>query len=561
MARARKTFMAPVLALCLAVPAMLSATTPPEQWGDDHDDPRTAHAPVPRPPTPACTIGIIDHGFADFEPVHARLDAAKTCPGPWHKIVLEMDGAVKGRQYDRIGHLAIGGVTVFRTSSPEPSREGIAWHVEKDLTAYAPLFDRPQPVEMFLGNLVNETYTGVFRIKARLVFHAADATHAAADTADIVAPLQGLRHDGPDTLGTVVLPANAERLVAEVYATGSGGGCEEFWYLSAPAATDAEYSCKDPQGPYREVQVLVDGRVAGIAAPYPHIYTGGWSNPILWYPIPAPRAFDIKPVQFDLTPFIGALNDGKPHELRMRVVGLGTAASGGVGWSLQPNVQIWRDAAVEATRGALLEVDAGPLDLHNDVSAGKPQEHVLVSRSRHAFKARGYLITSRGRVETTVQRDLSSRIRHRWDERDEYDGMHGEWTDLQSVSRQVGKDAPVVDTQEFRFGLDGAILTRALEGKARRLTTTLAIHDDADHRVMQGQRSAGSSRTRDRFNGTASYNAGVPREQRMATGESTQAYSRRDGDGTCFARVISTRNGVFVRDDTGCGIDPGDDGE
>ena len=42
--------------------------------------------------------------------------------------------------------------------------------------------------------------------------------------------------------------------------------------------------------------MLLDGKVAGIAAPYPHIYTGGWSNPFLWYAQPAPRAFDIQPI-------------------------------------------------------------------------------------------------------------------------------------------------------------------------------------------------------------------------------------------------------------------------
>jgi hypothetical protein len=50
-----------------------------------------------------------------------------------------------------------------------------------------------------------------------------------------------------------------------VYATGSGGGCQEYWYLTVPDA--APYSCKAADGPYREVQIKVDGQLAGIAAP------------------------------------------------------------------------------------------------------------------------------------------------------------------------------------------------------------------------------------------------------------------------------------------------------
>ena len=108
----------------LALPA-LAASSAPERFGDDHDDPRTAYPAVRRPANEPCVVELIDHGFASFDPARATLDAARQCPGPWHKVVMEMAGAAKGPQYDRIGQLSVGGVTIFRTSSPEPSREGI----------------------------------------------------------------------------------------------------------------------------------------------------------------------------------------------------------------------------------------------------------------------------------------------------------------------------------------------------------------------------------------------------------------------------------------------------
>src|SRR5207244_1754679 len=74
--------------------------------------------------------------------------------------------------------------------------------------------------------------------------------------------------------------------------------------------------------PYREVQVLLDGNVVGIAAPYPHIYTGGWSNPFLWYVLPAPRAFDVKPLTYDLSPWLGQLTDGAAHRVAIPVLGV-----------------------------------------------------------------------------------------------------------------------------------------------------------------------------------------------------------------------------------------------
>lgn len=532
------------LAIIAAVPGEGLAAQVPAQFGSDHDDPRTAYPPVPRPSTAACRVLVIDHAFASFDPAVGHIDAAAACPGPWHKVVMELDGEVAGRQYDRIGHLAIGGVTVFRTSSPEPSREGIAWHVEKDLSAYAPLLRQPQAVEMHLGNLVNETYTGVFKVKVRLAFYRADGTHAAAATADSVAPLDALREDGADTVGRFVLPANAERLLAEVYATGSGGGCEEFWYFNAPVAG---YSCHAEQGPYREVQVLVDGRVAGIAAPYPHIYTGGWSNPFLWYAIPAPRAFDIHPLRFDLTPFVGLLNDGQAHELRLRVLGV---ASEGKGWSLHPNLQVWRDHGSATTRGELLEATVTPLALANPVTTSDDGGTRLATRGEHAFLARGVLHTSRGRVETRVERRLHSDIEHRWDAREEHDRLRAQWHDTQTVTRRHGRKAPRTEQQALRFGLDGSIQVVQVAGKPR-LTTTLDIHDEAEHRQRRGRREVGWSQTRDRFQGSAAYTSGVPREQRNAVGHSRQTWSQRGADG-CQQRTIEQRNGVFAADVSGC---------
>lgn len=53
-----------------------------------------------------------------------------------------------GRQFDRLGYLHIGGVEVLRTSTPEPSPQGITWHVEKDITRYASVLRSEQPVEI-----------------------------------------------------------------------------------------------------------------------------------------------------------------------------------------------------------------------------------------------------------------------------------------------------------------------------------------------------------------------------------------------------------------------------
>lgn len=539
-----------LLSLCLlgaaAAPALAA---PPAQFGNDHDDPRTAYAPPAAAGEPACTVDVLRHGFTSFEPARATLDAARACPGPWHKVVLRIDGDVKGRQYDRIGHVAVGGVTVFRTSTPEPSRDGIAWHVEKDVTAYAPLFATPQPVELHIGNVVNETYTGVFDVRLQFRFYRADGARPAAATADEVLALEDLHEDGQDTVGRIAVPASAERVVAEVYATGSGGGCEEFWYF---ATTAEDYWCRATHGPYREVQVLVDGRVAGIAAPYPHIYTGGWSNPFLWYAIPAPRAFDIAPIRYELTPFIGLLNDGKPHEIRFRVIGLD---AGREGWKLMPNVQVWRDPAGRPVSARLLHADAGEALPDGDLDAHDPRQQRMLYRWQRRFVARGVVKGSRGSVETTVERALEGDLHHRWtQDEDGDDHLLAEWRDRETITRTPKGGAASSDTLDQRFGLDGSLVTRQVDGKPR-LTTTLDIHDDAKRTRSEAGRTR-EAQTRDRFVGTASYTGKVPREERNATAQSRQTWRQQDENG-CRQRSIATVNGYFVEDESGsCGAAP-----
>ena len=102
-----------------------------------------------------------------------------------------MHGEVKGVQYDRLGHITIGGVGVFRTSTPEPSTDGIAWEVEKDVSSYIPLLRTPQPVVMELGNVVDDTYTGVLDITVTLDFYMTGRNAPAATYRDRRTPAAG----------------------------------------------------------------------------------------------------------------------------------------------------------------------------------------------------------------------------------------------------------------------------------------------------------------------------------------------------------------------------------
>ncbi|MFE0100538.1 peptide-N4-asparagine amidase [Streptomyces sp. NPDC059009] len=506
----------------------------PAEFGTDWHDPVTAAPPVPKPHTKSCEVTLAEAEFRDFTPYQGSYTPPTACGhGRWGKVVLRLDGKVKGRQFDRLGYLRVGGVEVFRTSTPEPSPDGITWSVEKDVTRYSATLRRDQPVEMLIGNVVDDTYTGVIDVKATLTFYAPErskpSSSSSATVPDQVLPLSD---------NTVTTPRNSERLIAEVYATGSGGGCEEYWYLTVPDA--APYSCKAADGPYREVQISVDGQLAGIATPFPTVWTGGWSNPFLWYVIPGPRAFDIKPVEYDLTHFAGLLNDGRPHRIDVSVVGV---PKGQAGWSTPVNILAWQDEKSAHVTGALTRHDAGGLTNKTSYTPGSPgTEHRLDTRGGHRLTVSGYVDTSHGRVTTTVTRELAHTSAHRWTDGESKDALTAEWTDRERITGG-GRTTRTHRT----YTMDG---TTTL-GAGDRLRTVLGLGDRAETVTSAHGRRPNRTVLDDRYAGDATYTADVPRDQRHAVGTSRERY-RLLTDRGCCDRGIATAQGTLTEDRHRC---------
>ena len=78
---------------------------------------------------------------------------------------------------------------------------------------------------------------------------------------------------------------------------------DEFWWGQVPA--------------FREIEVSIDGKLAGVVWPKPYIYTGG-VNPMLWRPITGIHTMDIPAYQVDLSPFAG-MQSGGTHTITMTV--------------------------------------------------------------------------------------------------------------------------------------------------------------------------------------------------------------------------------------------------
>jgi len=398
-------------ALITGLPGSAAAATAPVEV--NYQNPVSALPPISRPATPHCAVTAMQHDFANSygQPFVGTLTPPSACPGPWSKVVLDWSGSVAGRQYDRLAGVWIGGAEVFRTSTPEPDPAGISWHVDADLSRYIPLLRTPQPLVVDLGNIVNDTYTGIYHMTLTVTYYQADRRNPAAATADQVVPVsQGGTTSagwwsltaGQSATQTVTFPRNLSGATLEVFAR--GGGCEEFWYTNAPDA----YNQVHPSyglcggGPYREVRVEVDGKLAGVAQPFPAIYSGGIS-PLMWRPIMSVDSLRTQPYAIDLTPFAGLLSDGQPHQITL----LPPTGISDV-WTMDGSLFLNTDQRAAHTGGGLLSdtISAEPA-LSSSWTTPSTDKDVITTTASRDWTVSGYVNTSRGRVVTTVRQHMA----------------------------------------------------------------------------------------------------------------------------------------------------------
>jgi hypothetical protein len=159
---------------------------------------------------------------------------------------------VAGVQFDRAGALWLGGVELLRTTTPEPDAPGISWAVDRDLTEYSALFYAPSNATLQIPNTVNDQYTGVIYISAKLVFFpASEATDdPAADNpkavwADAVIPLapppassnpwgsMAIAGTTPRTVPLQFPRVDVTEAQLDLYASGHGGSTEVDWLMQS----------------------------------------------------------------------------------------------------------------------------------------------------------------------------------------------------------------------------------------------------------------------------------------------------------------------------------------
>ena len=260
-----------------------------------------------------------------------------------------------------------GDVEVFRTSTAEPTADGIVWTYIKEMQQYDVLWKKNQKIIFDLGNLIDSTYTGIYNTTLTATFFTIPDSPATADTilpisAMMSAENQGSAFQVPGANASVAytLPKNVKRAVVSLLACGQS--TEEFWYTNVLTSEENTFAASTGAlyggSPWREVQLLIDGKLAGVSWPFPIIFTGG-IVPGFWRPIVGIDAFDLREHEIDITPWLGAILDGKAHTFEIRVASLNDDGHGhvtvaetpGSYWIVSGKIFLFLDIAGAITTG------------------------------------------------------------------------------------------------------------------------------------------------------------------------------------------------------------------
>lgn len=337
---------------------------------------------------------VLDHTFANSwgKPAKATFSAPKDVP--FNKAVLKLEVTVSGVQYDRLAHVFINDIPVWRTSTSEPGNKTVHSCARKDVTNYLSLFSSADggdgesgstEIVLKLDNLVNKRLTGAISTKLSVMYYDEPvhdsrsalsrflylgARKPAHRVTKLIKPKENsspiLYYPGDTPRFQVpAIPQNTTALRLSLYA--SGNAAEEFWYTNI-ADRNLDYFRDSPHhvdghGPVRLAKVYLNGEHVHTAVPGPVVYTGGFS-PALWRPIVPVNAFDVEPIDVDLTPFLPKMW-GKETSLEVEIVSDGDDASrdgGKVGsnWIIAADLLRWENPDVVSCEGEFAVTETKP---------------------------------------------------------------------------------------------------------------------------------------------------------------------------------------------------------
>ncbi|KAJ3332790.1 hypothetical protein HDU76_013118 [Blyttiomyces sp. JEL0837] len=388
--------------------------TPPA----DHTETFEVTAPLTLPPAtvPKCTVdlGMHDFAFSYGAPwVIPNYAPPTECGSEWSKVVLNLGSAVEGRQFDRVYEVWIGGAEALRGCTDEPSRKGIYWTVEKDITDMSPILKDNQTIVVAIDNIVDGTYTGIYHTYVSIDFYAATPSSpvpssvpdlliplSASKTSYAIVTLDGSGKAAEFTVPAGSLPRNIARAELEYYVSNHAN--DEFYYTNVPDSYAQPDLGVFGHGTHKELQVLLDGKLVGLDWPVPVIYTGGF-NPLLWRPIVAIGSQNFPTYRFELTPFLGSLTDGAAHTFTLNV----TNQTPGSLWYVDANLRLWLDSESTQTTSTITTLQIPTPDPKVVLTTNDAGDANITTTLIKEYQITSTIKTSAGTNQITIRKRLS----------------------------------------------------------------------------------------------------------------------------------------------------------
>ncbi|KAF2665427.1 hypothetical protein BT63DRAFT_377319 [Microthyrium microscopicum] len=364
-------------------------------------------APINVPAVANCTVQLMQYTFGwSYGKPFVGSYSPPQCD--FNRVTITFQATSVGRQFDRLALMYLGDTEVWRTSTAEPNANGIIWTYTKDVSNFLPLWKQPQKVIFDLGNIVDSKYTGSYNTTLTATFFTSPTKNQPADLILPVSKKQSsnnqssafaIPQDGPART-VMTLPRNARRAIFTISACGQAD--EEFWWSNVPQSSTKTFAIAGTTmlgySPFRELQLLVDGQLAGIAWPFPVIFTGG-VVPTFWRPIVGIDTYDLKEDEIDITPWLPVLSDGKDHTFEIRVMGVNDTDAGNVvlsppgsNWVVTGKVFVWLDRAGTITTGQPPKVQASEPKITIDQAIARSPQGFNVSLSYKVTASRDFSV-------------------------------------------------------------------------------------------------------------------------------------------------------------------------
>ncbi|OAV95954.1 hypothetical protein PTTG_04787 [Puccinia triticina 1-1 BBBD Race 1] len=424
-----------------------------------------------------------------------------------------------------------------------------------------PLLSRPGTFSLDIGNIVDLSLglNGNFEVTLSAKFYPPTAEFPAAKQADRII---NVGHGSGNNLTSFMRfpetrlsnpmfhhPLNQNIATAYLQLFASGSGAEEFWYTNVPD----EYQQKlDPKksgsvngkGPFREVQVWIDDQLAGVAYPFPVVYTGGmllsW-----WRPIAAIGAFDAPTYVIDISPFVPILADSKPHNFTLRVDGQGENGSINGDWLFSASVFVGLDPSGSRTTGSILthHTDSQTtVDVPNDARIPpNVDSKTLVRFATHSYRklsiSSSVVTGTGGKKIVTVEQDNTFINQQTWGGGTSYQLV--EMTSRGNSISTHGDTAEKID--EFRYPFNLTLSTLAVPPSLTKVVGHL------NHKYSRSQIFPFSSPLGKIGIETTQDSAGelvLNKDNRALSGigRTSQMFSYKDGKGGTYTRDVDIFN-------------------